>query len=106
MSRISTHDAAYVHRIEMNDAIHTRLVSGFSKSIVRSFWYRDLAIDSLTRYATPLASTITRRIAKIHTSSLAWMTGSRTASMIKVMSATPVTPYVSKPSAVGPTESP
>ncbi len=33
-------------------------------------------------------------------------TGSFTPSRINVMSATPVTPYVSKPSAVGPTESP
>jgi hypothetical protein len=46
------------------------------------------------------------RIAKIHTSSCTCTVGSLTASRMKLISATPVTPYVSKPSAVGPTESP
>ena len=51
-------------------------------------------------------------MAKIQTISLPWMaslialSGLTTASVIKEISATPVTPYVSKPSAVGPTLSP
>ena len=43
---------------------------------------------------------------KIQTSSWTWMVASVTASRMNEMSATPVTPYVSKPSADGPTESP
>ena len=46
------------------------------------------------------------RMAKIQTSSCAWTIGSRTARRMKLISATPVTPYVSNPSAEGPTESP
>ena len=46
------------------------------------------------------------RITKIQTSSWTWTLGSCTASRMNEISATPVTPYVSKPSAVGPTESP
>src|SRR5213082_542098 len=46
------------------------------------------------------------RITKIHTRSCTCTLGSCTASRMKEMSATPVTPYVSKPSALGPTESP
>ena len=46
------------------------------------------------------------RMAKIQTSSWTWTISSGTASRMNVISATPVTPYVSKPSAVGPTESP
>ncbi len=49
---------------------------------------------------------IITRIAKIHTSSCTCTDGSFTASRMNVMSATPVTPYVSKPSALGPTLSP
>ncbi len=46
------------------------------------------------------------RITKIQTRSWTWTWGSFTPRRMKVMSATPVTPYVSKPSALGPTESP
>ena len=43
---------------------------------------------------------------KIHVRSLTWISGLWTASRMKTMRATPVTPYVSNPSALGPTESP
>ena len=46
------------------------------------------------------------RITKIHTRSWTWTTSCATASTMKEMRATPVTPYVSNPSALGPTESP
>ena len=46
------------------------------------------------------------RMAKIQTSSCTWTLGSGTARRMKLISATPVTPYVSNPSAEGPTESP
>jgi len=45
-------------------------------------------------------------MAKIQTISLAWISTSATARVMKEISATPVTPYVSKASAVGPTLSP
>src|SRR4051812_41288454 len=57
-------------------------------------------------YDAAEAMSITRRSAKIQTSSCTWTSGRGEASRMKVMSATPVTPYVSKPSAEGPTESP
>ena len=46
------------------------------------------------------------RMLKIQTSNCTWTIGSFTASRMNEISATPVTPYVSKPSADGPTESP
>ena len=58
------------------------------------------------KYESAEAMTIMMRIAKIQTSSWTCTAGSVTASRMNVMSATPVTPYVSKPSAEGPTESP
>ncbi len=45
-------------------------------------------------------------ITKIHTRRVACNSTPVTARTIKLISATPVTPYVSNPSAVGPTESP
>ena len=53
-----------------------------------------------------LVTTIMMRIMKIQTNSWIWIVGFAMASRMNTMSATPVTPYVSKPSAVGPTESP
>src|ERR1035441_5681731 len=50
--------------------------------------------------------TIITRMEKIQTSNCTCTMGSWTAIRMKMMSATPVTPYVSKPSAEGPTESP
>ena len=61
---------------------------------------------SFTKYERPLATIIITRMTKIHTSSCTCTFGSDTASRMNEMSATPVTPYVSKPSALGPTESP
>src|SRR6185295_11439875 len=58
------------------------------------------------RYDTPLAMIIITRITKIHTSSDTLISAAGTASRMNEISATPVTPYVSKPSALGPTESP
>ena len=46
----------------------------------------------LTRNETPEATTIITRIMKIQTSSCTWISGSATASTMKVISATPVTP--------------
>src|ERR1700680_2026631 len=56
------------------------------------------------KYAAALAISITMRMMKIHTSNCTCTVGLDTPSKIKVISATPVTPYVSKPSALGPTE--
>ena len=50
--------------------------------------------------------TIMTRIAKIQTSSWTCTSGWWTARRMNEISATPVTPYVSNPSALGPTESP
>src|SRR3954454_21611990 len=90
-SWISRYDAAYVHAIEMSDAIHTSDRSGLSKFIVRASLYLLVAIALLIRYAAPLATTITRRITKIQTSSFTWLTSLGTASRLNVISATPVT---------------
>src|SRR4026209_2630886 len=49
---------------------------------------------------------IITRITKIQTSSLTCVAAAGTASKMNVISATPVTPYVSKPSALGPTAAP
>src|SRR5213082_1877741 len=49
---------------------------------------------------------MTMRMTKIHTSNWTCTVGFFTARRIKVINATPVTPYVSNPSALGPTESP
>ena len=49
---------------------------------------------------------IMMRMAKIQTMSCVWTVTLGTPSRMNEISATPVTPYVSKPSAVGPTESP
>jgi len=46
----------------------------------------------LMKYAAALAISITRRITKIHTSNWTCSVGLFTASKIKVISATPVTP--------------
>src|SRR5262249_49732360 len=58
------------------------------------------------KYETPDMKSIRNRMAKIQTMSLAWTSTSLTASVMNEIRATPVTPYVSNPSAVGPTESP
>src|SRR6266511_1979932 len=105
-SGISAHDAKYVMRTETIDVSHTSEVSGASKFIRVAAPYLARANTSLRRYDTPLATIMRTRIVKIHTRSCTCTAGSLTASKMNEMRATPVTPYVSKPSALGPTESP
>src|SRR5262245_11909008 len=105
-SRISSQlmpNDVVMHRME---AIQIRRVSGASK--LKSFTPRYFAslIPWLMKYDTPLMKSMRKRIAKIQTMSLAWMSTLATASVMNAISATPVTPYVSNPSAVGPTLSP
>src|SRR5918999_6401371 len=49
MLPISAHEAAYVARMEVIEAIHTRAVSGASKFIVRAFSYLRREIASLMK---------------------------------------------------------
>src|SRR5215471_615468 len=74
------------------DVSHTRNVSGASKFILSAFSYRPFAMAPLIRYDTPLAMTIMMRITKIQTSSCTCTFGSRTASTMNEIKATPVTP--------------
>src|ERR1700738_2698933 len=60
----------------------------------------------LMKYAAALATSMTMRMTKIQTRSWTCTVGLFTPRRMKVISATPVTPYVSNPSALGPTESP
>jgi len=85
---------------------HTSEVSGASKFMRLAAPYFARATPSLMRYDTPLATIIRTRIAKIHTRSCTCTAGCLTASRMNEIRATPVTPYVSNPSALGPTESP
>ena len=68
------------------------MVSGASKFILSTLRYLPLAIASLTKYDTPLATTIMMRMTKIQTSSWTCTTGLCTASRMNEISATPVTP--------------
>ncbi len=77
---------------ETIDVSHTSRVSGTSKFIVSASPKDALAHTSFSRYDTPLAMIMTTRITKIHTSSWTWTDGSDTATRMKEMSATPVTP--------------
>ena len=92
--------------IEMIEVSHTSEVSGASKFISFAEPYFALAIAPLMKYDRALDTSIITRITKIHTSNCTCRFGSFTPSRMNVISATPVTPYVSKPSAEGPTESP
>src|SRR5205085_1200924 len=78
-----------MHRI---DAIQISRVNGASKSNSFSPAYCFSEIAWLTKYDTPDMKSIRNRMAKIQTMSLAWMSGLGTASVMKVISATPVTP--------------
>ena len=60
----------------------------------------------LMKKAHPERKSIRKRMPNIHTINLACTLGSDTARVMKAIRATPVTPYVSNPSAVGPTLSP
>src|SRR6185312_7430296 len=102
----SSYETRYVSAIDTIDVNHTSDVSGASKFILSAATYRAFATHPLIRYDAPLATIMTTRITKIHTRSCTCTVGSFTASTMNVIRATPVTPYVSKPSALGPTESP
>src|SRR5438874_578011 len=89
-----------MHRI---DAIQMRRVNGSSKLNSFSPWYCFSEMAWLMKYDTPDMKSIRKRIAKIQTISLACRSACAVG-MARVMNeirATPVTPYVSKPSAVG-----
>src|SRR6266567_4160599 len=89
---ISHQETRYVRPTDTSDVIHTRLVSGFSKFIVAAWPYWPRAKTSLMKYDAPLATIIMTRITKIQTRSWTWTTSLGTASRMKEMRATPVTP--------------
>src|SRR6266566_6356236 len=103
---INSRDATNVSATETSDVSQTSVVSGVSKFMWSTFWYRAFAKAAFKKYERPDAMTIMTRIAKIQTSSWTCTSGWWTASRMNEISATPVTPYVSNPSALGPTESP
>src|SRR5262245_14473306 len=74
------------------DAIQMRRVRGCSKLNSRRPLYCRSEIAWLMKYEQPDMKSIKKRMAKIQTMSLAWMLGSRTASVINAIKATPVTP--------------
>ena len=88
----SRYDTMNVIATETSDVTHTSCVSGASKCILSALPERAFTIASLNRYESPLVTIIMMRIAKIQTSSWTWTSASVTASRMKVMSATPVTP--------------
>ena len=67
-------------------------MSGASKFILLAVPYLPLAMASLIRYDTPLATIISTRMAKIQTRSCVCVDLSPTARRMNVISATPVTP--------------
>ncbi len=74
------------------DVIHTSEVNGASKSISSELAYFAWAIAPLRKYAPELETSMATRITKIQTSSCTCVVGSLTASRMKVIRATPVTP--------------
>src|SRR5688500_6553878 len=86
------YDNRYVRATETIEVNHTSCVSGTSKFIFTALAYLAREMALLIIYESPDASTIMMRIRKIQTSSVDWIAGSVTASTMKVMSATPVTP--------------
>src|SRR5215203_4352684 len=105
-SGMSRYETRYVISTDTIDVSHTRIVRGVYKFITVAAAYFARIRALLTRYEIPLATTIMTRIMKIHTSSCTWTVSFETAVRMNVINATPVTPYVSNPSALGPTESP
>ncbi len=103
---ISRYDTAYVIATDTIDVSQTSELSGASKFILSTSRYLPFATLSLMKYDRPLATIIMMRITKIQTSSSTCTVTAGTASTMNEIRATPVTPYVSKPSALGPTESP
>ena len=84
-------ETANVTAIESSDVVHTRLVSGASKSILSLPAFCERAIAPFTLKATIDVRIMRMRIVKIHTSRCALCSGI-TASAMNEMSATPVTP--------------
>src|SRR5262245_50200245 len=78
-----------MHRI---DAIQIRRVSGSSKLNSVLPLYLASEIAWLTKYDTPDMKSIRKRMAKIQTMSLAWISTLVTARVMKAIRATPVTP--------------
>src|SRR5215212_9023394 len=103
---INRYETTYVTPTERIDVSHTSDVSGASKFILSALPKRAFATASLMKYETAEVMIMRTRMTKIQTSSCTCTVGLVTARRMNVMSATPVTPYVSNPSAVGPTESP
>src|SRR5437763_13172634 len=91
-SGISSRDTTKVRATEMMDVSQTSDVSGASKFIRVTLLYRLFATASFSRYAPTLTMIIITRMTKIQTSSFTCVSGVFTASMMNVMSATPVTP--------------
>src|SRR5690242_17898539 len=88
-----------------NDVIHTSEVNGCSK-VKRPGLTNTLRVRTVLSFQARIeVGIITMRIAKIQTRNV-HCTSATTARQMNVINATPVTPYVSKPSAVGPTLSP
>src|SRR3989442_8841354 len=97
--------AMKVMAIETAEVIQTRCVSGASKS--KSFSPPNLAwlTASLRKYETSEVTIIKLRITNSQIINVAQIAGlAASASARNAISATPVTPYVSKPSAARPTE--
>src|SRR5262245_10242237 len=91
-SGISAQDTRNVRAIDTSEVSHTRNVSGCSKFILSTLAYRPCAIAWLMKYEPALDTTIMRRMTKIQTRSCTCTVAVGTASMMNVMSATPVTP--------------
>src|SRR4051794_37375517 len=105
-SGIRSLEAMNVTATEKIDVIQTSDVSGCSKLKLSAFLYFAEAMALLIQYESAEVMIISTRMTKIQTRSCVCTVPFCTARRMNVMSATPVTPYVSKPSAVGPTESP
>src|SRR5215472_9579413 len=91
-SGMMSQEARYVSAMETNEVIHTSEVSGASKFMSSALPYFALAIKPLMKYAAALATSMMMRMTKIQTSNCTCTVELFTASKIKVMSATPVTP--------------
>src|SRR5436190_20917502 len=85
-------EITYVTAIDTREVIQTSEVKGVSKFIFRALPYLAFAIAPLMKYAAALETNMAMRITKIHTSNCTCTVGSFTASKMKVISATPVTP--------------
>src|SRR6478609_8790461 len=105
-SLINRFETTKVSASDASEVIQTNQVSGASKLTLAAFEITPFCTASLIQYESTLTTTMVMRMAKIQTSSWTWVAGSLIATKMKLISATPVTPYVSKPSALGPTESP